>query len=248
MLDIFSELILLFHSTITRTWNVSLAILYDLVFSFFKINSTLLIFSYLTWWHSYINCGLSVQILTWAAVYSYVCPVDLAPYVLCWLWQGDQGLRGPAGNPGKEGPKVSRPKSEIREENRVIGRHMSPRYVHSLPFSCNSGSTFPLLQQGIAGQMYYKWCNNYSKKWFAYCTLVHECETFSDRWELRPEISINNVWEHPKRETKSRECTFCLNDCPSVSLSYREWRVREAFLVQWGTRVMRWVIKTIQQS
>lgn len=78
--------------------------------------------------------------------------MDLAPYVLGWHLQGDQGLRGPAGNPGKEGPKVSRPKSEIREENRVIGRHMS--------FSYNSGSAFPLLQQGIAGQIYYTWCNS----------------------------------------------------------------------------------------
>lgn len=112
--------------------------------------------------------------------------VDLASYVLCWLWQGDQGLRGPAGNPGKEGPKVSHPKSEIREENHVIGRHMSPRYIHSLPFSCNSGSTFSLLQ-GIAGQMYYKWCNNYSKKKkmvFILYIRVHECENWGQRWAL----------------------------------------------------------------
>lgn len=165
--------------------------------------------------------------------------VDLASYVLCWLWQGDQGLRGPAGNPGKEGPKVSHPKSEIREENHVIGRHVSPRYIHSLPFSCNSRSPFSLLQ-GIAGQMYYKWCNNYSKKKkmvFILYIRVHECENWGQRWALI--ICKSHI-----RETQS----FCLYDCPSVSLPYREWRVREAFLVQWGTRVMRWVVKIIWQS
>ncbi len=164
-----------------------------------------------------IDCGLSAQILTWAAVYSYVCPVDLAPYVLRWLWQGDQGLRGPAGNPGKEGPKVSHPKSEIREENHVIGRHMSLRYVHSLPFSCNSGSTFPLLQQGIAGQMYYKWCNNYNKKLFAYCTV--ECmnarhpvadENWGQRWALI-------MYENILREKLNQESVLSVSTIVNLS-------------------------------
>lgn len=132
------------------------------------------------------------SIIFWATAYSCVCPVDLASYILCWLRQGDQGLRGPAGNPGKEGPKVSHPKSQIREKNRVIRRRMSPRYIHRLPFSCNSFWKYNHMhffhyKKVLWGKFFINGATIKAKHivYIQYST-VPECETFSDRQELRP--------------------------------------------------------------